>query len=706
MRTNRLSVGWLLAVVAVAGPLRAEAPPFLPAATVAALAQETSGETAKRNLERLSREHRMRGSRGFHAAATVRGGGAPALRLRGRARRVDSRRTARSSTARSGRGRPGTPSSRSCGSSTRTAARQSIAPRELGRGADLARAGQRERRGHGGAGGHRRRHRGEPTTRTRTCAASWCSPRRSRGRWRRSRSRSFGAAGIVSYAQNQRTAWWGEDDKLVRWGHPAASTRTKTFAFMVSLKTARALSAAAGRRRAGAAARGGARRARSRAPTRSRPPRFPAPILPRAEEIVFSCHLDHPRPGANDNASGCAAILEVARTLVEAASRRERLAPPRRTIRFVFPPEIEGTLALLNGRPELATRITRRDPSRHGRRRSRDQGDLPRHARTGQPAVVRLRRRRVVGGVRQRRDRPRSPRPARARLAARRAPEGGKEPLQAELGRLQRRAAITRSTATARSASRRSTSTTGRTATSTPPATSPANIDPTKLKRAAFLAAASALVLADCDATNAPALLPTLRAQSLRRLARLAERRVALPAAETGAFVRFWRWHEGEIWASLDRFAGSQLVAAPESSRFLARWGELLGHLSPNEAAADASLVAPSSFAATRRPKGRCPSSATTICARTSIRRSTEASLCRRRAGGDYAYEALNLVDGRRSVQAIRDALTAIYGPVSLGAVASICKHWSGSGSSLQRPRSGRRSPELHLFPPCQKWAP
>jgi hypothetical protein len=47
----------------------AEAPPFLPAATAKALALELSGEPAKRNLEHLSRQHRMRGSRGFAAAA-------------------------------------------------------------------------------------------------------------------------------------------------------------------------------------------------------------------------------------------------------------------------------------------------------------------------------------------------------------------------------------------------------------------------------------------------------------------------------------------------------------------------------------------------------------------------------------------------------------------------------------------------------------
>src|SRR5262249_47056260 len=72
------------------------------------------------------------------------------------------------------------------------------------------------------------------------------------------------------------------------------------------------------------------------------------------EEIVFSCHLDHERPGANDNASGCAAILEVARTLQKLIGEK-KLERPARTIRFVFPPEIAGTLALLNGKGQYAT---------------------------------------------------------------------------------------------------------------------------------------------------------------------------------------------------------------------------------------------------------------------------------------------------------------------------------------------------------------
>src|ERR1700687_3119932 len=39
--------------------------------TRAALAEELSGETAKRNLEGLARFHRQRGSEGFHAAAEL-----------------------------------------------------------------------------------------------------------------------------------------------------------------------------------------------------------------------------------------------------------------------------------------------------------------------------------------------------------------------------------------------------------------------------------------------------------------------------------------------------------------------------------------------------------------------------------------------------------------------------------------------------------
>ena len=46
-------------------------PPLLPEKDVAALANELSGETAKRNLEGIARFHRQRGSQGFHSAAEL-----------------------------------------------------------------------------------------------------------------------------------------------------------------------------------------------------------------------------------------------------------------------------------------------------------------------------------------------------------------------------------------------------------------------------------------------------------------------------------------------------------------------------------------------------------------------------------------------------------------------------------------------------------
>jgi aminopeptidase YwaD len=166
----------------------------------------------------------------------------------------------------------------------------------------------------------------------------------------------FGAVGIVSYAQNQRTAWSGEDENLIRWGHLETFSANKTFGFMVSLKTARALQ---GRLADGqkvvlhAVVKAGQHAGNYEVVTAVIPG---ADAKLKEEEIAFSCHLDHQRPGANDNASGCATILEVARTLQKLIGDG-KLARPARTIRFIFPPEVEGTMALLNARPEFAARI-------------------------------------------------------------------------------------------------------------------------------------------------------------------------------------------------------------------------------------------------------------------------------------------------------------------------------------------------------------
>jgi aminopeptidase YwaD len=64
------------------------------------------------------------------------------------------------------------------------------------------------------------------------------------------------------------------------------------------------------------------------------------------KEVVVTAHLCHPQPSANDNASGAAAALETARAL-HTLIAEGTLVPPRRTIRFLWLPEMTGTFAYL-----------------------------------------------------------------------------------------------------------------------------------------------------------------------------------------------------------------------------------------------------------------------------------------------------------------------------------------------------------------------
>ncbi len=163
----------------------------------------------------------------------------------------------------------------------------------------------------------------------------------------------YKAAGIISYAQNQPSAWHGADENLIRWGHFDYFKDTQSFGFMVSLKQARMFQARLNR--------GENIRLFAKVITETKPADWELltamiqgadPKL-KHEEILLTCHLDHPRPGANDNASGCVAILEVARTVKKLIDEK-KIERPKRTIRFLWSPEIEGTKILLNFKPEYA----------------------------------------------------------------------------------------------------------------------------------------------------------------------------------------------------------------------------------------------------------------------------------------------------------------------------------------------------------------
>ena len=79
---------------------------------------------------------------------------------------------------------------------------------------------------------------------------------------------------------------------------------------------------------------------------------------PGAGELMIVSHLFErpPTPGGSDNCSGVAVTLEIGRTLAELI-RRGELPRPKRSIRFLWVPEISGSRAFMYANPELEDRL-------------------------------------------------------------------------------------------------------------------------------------------------------------------------------------------------------------------------------------------------------------------------------------------------------------------------------------------------------------
>lgn len=69
------------------------------------------------------------------------------------------------------------------------------------------------------------------------------------------------------------------------------------------------------------------------------------------EEVLVVSHLCHPKPSTNDNATGPATMMELART-IQKLIQSGQLPKPKRTIRFLHPPEMTGTYTHLAGLTE------------------------------------------------------------------------------------------------------------------------------------------------------------------------------------------------------------------------------------------------------------------------------------------------------------------------------------------------------------------
>jgi hypothetical protein len=474
----------------------------------------------------------------------------------------------------------------------------------------------------------------------------------------------LGAAGIISYAPNQKSAWWKEDDRLVRWGHLDSFPNTKSFGFMISLGEARKLqqrladgeeilfhakvdaSHKTGQYSFATAAIKGTRLA--------------------DQDIHFSCHLDHPRPGANDNASGCVAILETARTL-NALIKNGNLPRPARTIRFLWPAEIEGSIIYLSQHA---------DP---GRIKANIHMDMV----GGGPVTKAVFR--ISGGpisvpsfisdlgheighfMNDQTERFASGETVAFPLFA---PEGGKEPLLAMMESLDMgsdhdvffegtwqipglylhdwpdRYIHTNFDLAA-------------------------NIDPTKLKRAAFIGAVSAWFLANMSEEDVPAVLAMLERNALKRSAVLVEQRSSMTTADAATVTNIHFSVERRKVHSVERFA---TLGEDDHAKAMAFVAELESLVAVAAATTDGTR---DDTVYTRNKELQGPMRAFGYSYLSDTYGVEKAAALRlpnftstHGSGGEYAYEALNFVNGKRTVSDIRDWLMTELGPVPTEYVA------------------------------------
>jgi hypothetical protein len=482
----------------------------------------------------------------------------------------------------------------------------------------------------------------------------------------------FGAVGIVSYAQNQKTAWWGEDENLIRWGHLETFSANKTFAFMVSLKTARGFRdrlAKGEKITLHAVVKAGQHPGNYEVVTATIPGADPKL---KEEEIAFSCHLDHQRPGANDNTSGCVTILEVARTLQKLINEG-KLARPARTIRFIWPPEIEGTITLLNAKPEFAKRIkavVHMDMVGGG-----PETKAVFHVTRGPmslPSFVHDVAWAFAEWVNEESYQFAATEKAEYPLVA---PEGGKEPLRAEYSAYAMGSdhdvyqdssygipAIYLNDWPDRYIHTNFDTT--------------ANIDPTKLKRAAFIGAASGYFLAGMNADSAQSVLIAIDLDRLLRANFAGMRAAQLSESESSNLIRQHLNSEIDRFHSVNQIVPKSITLSELSFERFFPIQTLAQKVGPPTTAKGDGLL---KFKRRAEPKGPLAVFAYDYFAD----HAKAAGVVTPKllsyeglweSGEEYAYEVLNFANGKRNAQEIRDAVSAEYGPVPLDLVVEYLK--------------------------------
>jgi aminopeptidase YwaD len=663
-------------------PARAQRIPLLPESTVSALALELSGEMAKRNLEFLARLHRQRGSRDFHTAAEF---------IVTQARSYGFEDAHIEQFPADGKIFYGTQRSRLAWDAD--FAELWELREQNGKWWPVARLGDfqampvtlAEDSENGevtadlvdvGAGTSEKDYAGKDL-RGKIVLTS-----QQPGEIEDLAIEKFGAAGIVSYALNQPQAWRGEDENLVRWGHLESFPKTPAFAFMISLKTSRELRARLAR----------GEEIRLHATVRAgRHPGFyevATATIPGADqklaqqEIVFSCHLDHERPGANDNLSGCVTILEVARTFQKLITEG-KIPRPARTIRFVWPAEMEGTLALLNGKPDLVRRIVAvvHMDMVGGGEETKSIFHIER-APASLPSFINDVAEAFGEFVNEQSYQFAATDNAAFPLVA---PEGTKQALLAQFAEYTpgsdhdiylcgsyRIPAIYLNDWPDRYIHTNFDAA--------------ANIDPTKLLRAGFIGAASGYFLANFQSGDVLSVLQQVEIGSLRRTATMLRRRDALrdpqAAHDKTILESLLVSHESDVVASINRFEELSAEEKNEADRFLKNLSGIVGPRGYGGGAMGDQLLV---FEHNPNPKGPMTVFGYDYLADHFGADSTRALKLLnyeglRGSGAEYAYETLNFVDGKRNAQQIRDAVSVEYGPVPLDYVVEYLRALESAG--------------------------
>ena len=203
-----------------------------------------------------------------------------------------------------------------------------------------------------------------------------------------------------------------------------------------------------------------------------------------------------------------------------------------------------------------------------------------------------------------------------------------------------------------------------------------ANIDPTKLKRAAFIGAASGYFLAGMDEGGAKGVIRVVEAFRLDRGTETELRAKQMSDGEAQNLTWQYLGREIEIANSIKRIVPKSITVSE-----IAFEGAIPLKLSEGYKKPASPANGDGSSKYGRKPEPRGPLAvfgydyfaehAKVAGVATPKLLSYEGLWG---AGEEYAYELLNFVDGKRNVQEIRDAVSAEYGPVPLEMVAEYLK--------------------------------